>query len=366
MATFKNFKKELKELNKELAIVDAVSRVHEKVDHLKELDRNEYDESVISMYVNIIIVKLKGLWLCNTKEEVISFEEKYINCYYEKALEEARLNNTVDKEETTMAQETTNNVTVNEAAAQEEKHVYEYSYLNSRAQRKLFDAMMTNENYHMVFDGTTPAGKIKFRRTTGEEVIVAIPDDVEDEEMEEITMAQNTQNVTINEAPVEEEITMNENTNTVATNDTVAEAENTTTEKKEDKVMTREQKRAERKARFEQYCKAEGDKAEARCRKIGEVVGTGTGVAVGFVESGAKDVASKIGNSRYIKATREGYVEKFAISRETGHQLYAKANDAVANGQAKKAANELFNKFFKKANDDAECGDGVWNGTTAQ
>jgi hypothetical protein len=230
---------------------------------------------------------------------------------------------------------------------------------------KEFDAMMVNKDYRMVWDSTVPVGMVKFRHiVTGEEVVVTVQE-------EEITMAQNTiNNVTVNEVAVEEtvvaqeEITMNENTNTVATNDTVAE--NTTTEKKEDKVMTREQKRAERKARFEQYCKAEGDKAEARCRKIGEIVGTGTGVAVGFVESGAKDVTSKISNARYIKATREGYVEKFAISRETGHQLYAKANDAVANGQAKKAANELFNKFFKKANDDAQCGDGVWNGTTAQ
>ena len=138
---------------------------------------------------------------------------------------------------------------------------------------------------------------------------------------------------------------------------------NEATNNKEDKTMTREEKRAEIKARFEQRCKEEGDKAEARCKAMGK----GIGFAVSTVEDETKGIVSKvsgkINDNRYVKATKDGYAE----GREAGHTAYQQRVEKRAEQKAvTELVKDVMDKVFKQNNADDICGDGVWNGTTAQ
>lgn len=164
---------------------------------------------------------------------------------------------------------------------------------------------------------------------------------------------------------LKEDNTMNETiidtTAVEVTND--AATTNEATNNKEDKTMTREEKRAARKERFEARCKVEADKAEARCKAMGK----GIGFAVSTVEDETKGIVSKvsgkINDNRYVKATKAGYAE----GREAGHTAY---EQRVTKRAEQKAVTELvkdaLDKVFKQNNADDQCGDGVWNGTTVQ
>jgi hypothetical protein len=77
------------EMNRDLAIVDVMDRTEKKVEHLNGLNRNEYNGATVALYVKIINSRMNAIWLCTTKEEVLSFEEEYINDYYEMALKDA-------------------------------------------------------------------------------------------------------------------------------------------------------------------------------------------------------------------------------------------------------------------------------------
>ncbi len=158
---------------------------------------------------------------------------------------------------------------------------------------------------------------------------------------------------------MKEDNNMNETIiDTTATEVTTNEATNN----KEDKTMTREEKRAARKERFAEMCKAEGDKAEARCKAMGK----GIGFAVSTVEDETKGIVSKvngkINDNRYVKATKAGYAE----GREAGHTAYEQRVEKRAEQKAvKELVKDAVNKVFKQDNADDICGDGVWNGTIA-
>ena len=119
------------------------------------------------------------------------------------------------------------------------------------------------------------------------------------------------------------------------------------TNNKEDKTMTREEKRAARKERFEAMCKAEGDKAEARCKAMGK----GIGFAVSTVEDETKGIVSKvsgkINDNRYVKATKDGYAE----GREAGHTAYQQRVEKRANNKAvAELVKEAMDKVLKQNN----------------
>lgn len=143
---------------------------------------------------------------------------------------------------------------------------------------------------------------------------------------------------------LKEENNMNETIiNTTAVEVTNDEATNN----KEDKTMTREEKRAARKERFAEMCKAEGDKAEARCKAMGK----GIGFAVSTVEDETKGIVSKvsgkINDNRYVKATKDGYAE----GREAGHTAYQQRVEKRANNKAvAELVKEAMDKVLKQNN----------------
>ena len=156
---------------------------------------------------------------------------------------------------------------------------------------------------------------------------------------------------------------MKEDNNMIIDTTAVEVTTNEATNNKEDKTMTREEKRAARKERFEAMCKAEGDKAEARCKAIGK----GVGFAVSTVEDETKGIVSKvsgkINDNRYVKDTKDGYDE----GREPGHTAYEQRVETRAEQKAvAELVKDAMNKVFKQSNADDICGDGVWNGNTAQ
>ena len=80
----------LEEMNVNKAIAEVMERTEKKIEYLNSIDYGEYNGAPIDLYARIINHSMNNIWLCQTREEVLSYEEEYINDYYNRALEEMK------------------------------------------------------------------------------------------------------------------------------------------------------------------------------------------------------------------------------------------------------------------------------------